>query len=107
MNARAADLWERAKKALAVAKAVSSLDPDSAASRAYCAAFYAVSGSVRIEREGLSKQTRCGRILSGDGGQNNRRLEQPRIASLRCRWALKLSAGNAMRRGKNHDQTVR
>jgi uncharacterized protein (UPF0332 family) len=39
----AADLWERAKKALAVAKAVSSLDPDSAASRAYYAAFYAVS----------------------------------------------------------------
>ena len=41
MNARAADLWERAKKALAVAKAVSTLDPDSAASRAYYAAFYA------------------------------------------------------------------
>ncbi len=48
MNQRAADLWERAKKALAVAKAVSSLDPDSAASRADYAAFYAVSARFAL-----------------------------------------------------------
>jgi len=35
--------WERAEKALKVARAVLSLDPDTAASRAYYCAFYAVS----------------------------------------------------------------
>jgi uncharacterized protein (UPF0332 family) len=51
VNARAADLWERAKKALAVARAVSGLDPDSAASRAYYAAFYAVSARFALEEK--------------------------------------------------------
>ena len=57
MNARAADLWERAKKALAVAKAVSTLDPDSAASRAYYAAFYAVSARFALEEKAFAKHS--------------------------------------------------
>ncbi len=57
MNARAADLWERAKKALAVAKAVSTLDPDSAASRAYYAAYYAVSARFVIEGKAFRKHS--------------------------------------------------
>ena len=57
MNARAADLWERGKKALAVAKAVSTLDPDSAASRAYYAAFYAVSARFVLEGKEFRKHS--------------------------------------------------
>jgi len=57
VNARAADLWERAKKALAVAKAVSTLDPDSAASRAYYAAFYAVSARFVLEGKTFRKHS--------------------------------------------------
>ena len=57
MNARAADLWERAKKALAVAEAVSTLDPDSAASRAYYAAFYAVSARFVLEGKTFRKHS--------------------------------------------------
>ena len=57
MNARAVDLWERAKKALAVAKAVSTLDPDSAASRAYYAAFFAVSARFALEGKSFRKHS--------------------------------------------------
>ena len=57
MNTFAADLWERAKKALAVAKAVSTLDPDSAASRAYYAAFYAVSTRFALEGKTFRKHS--------------------------------------------------
>ena len=43
MNSEAADLWQRAVQALATAQSLASSDPDAAASRAYYAAFYAVS----------------------------------------------------------------
>jgi uncharacterized protein (UPF0332 family) len=43
MNAEALDLWNRAKKALGAAHAIIHEDPDSSASRAYYAAFHAVS----------------------------------------------------------------
>ena len=43
MNSEAADLWQRAVQALATAQSLSLPDPDAAASRAYYAAFYAVS----------------------------------------------------------------
>jgi len=43
VNPEAADLWQRAVQALATAQSLSSSDPDAAASRAYYAAFYAVS----------------------------------------------------------------
>jgi len=57
VNTLAADLWERAKKALAVAKAISALDPDSAASRAYYAAFYAVSARFALEGKTFRKHS--------------------------------------------------
>ena len=43
MNSDAMDLWERAKKALLVARNLLALDSDATASRAYYDAFYAVS----------------------------------------------------------------
>jgi len=43
VNSEAADLWQRAVRALATAQSLASSDPDAAASRAYYAAFYAVS----------------------------------------------------------------
>ncbi len=49
MKARVGELWNRAKKAIAVARATLSLDSDSAASRAYYAAFYAVSARFALE----------------------------------------------------------
>lgn len=57
MNARATDLWGRSKKALAAAKAISTLDPDSAASRAYYAAFYAVSARFALEGKAFRKHS--------------------------------------------------
>ena len=47
-----ADLWERAQKAVTVARHLLELDPDAAASRAYYAAFYAV--SAYLETQGLN-----------------------------------------------------
>lgn len=49
MNPHAMSLWERAKKALLVAKSMLAIDPDAAASRAYYSAFYAVSASFALE----------------------------------------------------------
>lgn len=43
MNVEASELWSRAEEALAVAEATLALSPDAATSRAYYAAFYAVS----------------------------------------------------------------
>jgi uncharacterized protein (UPF0332 family) len=43
MTKAAADFWERAKQALLTARQALSISPDAAASRAYYAAFYAVS----------------------------------------------------------------
>ena len=48
MNPEANDLWMRATKALLVAKSILTLDSDAAASRAYYAAFYAVSASFAL-----------------------------------------------------------
>ena len=49
MNAPAADLWDRAKKAFVLANFARSIDADGAASRAYYAAFYAVSARFALE----------------------------------------------------------
>jgi uncharacterized protein (UPF0332 family) len=43
MTKAAADFWERAKEALLAARRSLAISPDAAASRAYYAAFYAVS----------------------------------------------------------------
>jgi uncharacterized protein (UPF0332 family) len=57
VSARATDLWCRAKKALAVAEVALSLDPDSAASRAYYAAFFAVSARFALEGKAFAKHS--------------------------------------------------
>ena len=43
MNQEAADLWERAGRALKTAEDCSEEDPDASVSRSYYAAFHAVS----------------------------------------------------------------
>lgn len=57
MNAEAADLWERAKKALVVARSTLSLDADAAAARAYYAAFYAVSANFSLKGKTFTKHS--------------------------------------------------
>ena len=57
MNDRAMALWERAGKAIAVAKRDLSLSPDAAASRAYYAAFYAVSALFALDEKSFTKHS--------------------------------------------------
>jgi uncharacterized protein (UPF0332 family) len=57
MKDLAAGLWQRANKALTVARAVLSLDPDTAASRAYFAALYAVSAHFALEGRTFKKHS--------------------------------------------------
>ncbi len=57
MNAHARDLWERAKKAVSVAENLLSLDSDAAASRAYYAAFYAVSALFALKGQTFSRHS--------------------------------------------------
>lgn len=57
MNVEASDLWERAKKALLVARSNLALDPDAAASRAYYAAFYAVSALLALQGKTFTKHS--------------------------------------------------
>ena len=51
------DLWFRAKDALRAAETVLSVSPDSAASRAYYAAFYAVSAMFALEGKTFRKHS--------------------------------------------------
>lgn len=57
MNAHARDLWERAEKAISVAESVLAIDSDAAASRAYYAAFYAVSALFALEGQTFSRRS--------------------------------------------------
>lgn len=57
MNAEALDLWNRAKKALDAAQIIVHEDPDSSASRAYYAAFHAVSAYFALEGKTFSKHS--------------------------------------------------
>ena len=57
MNVEAADFWDRAKKALAVSRAIVPIDADAAASRAYYAAFYAVSAHFALDGRTFTKHT--------------------------------------------------
>jgi len=57
MNRETADLWDRAVKALATARRDLPHDPDAAASRAYYAAFYAVSAWLASRGESYSKHS--------------------------------------------------
>lgn len=57
MSPEAADLWQRARQALVVARSVVPLDADAAASRAYYAAFYAVSAQFALEGQTFTKHS--------------------------------------------------
>lgn len=57
MNPEAAALWDRAQKAVASARALVETDADGAASRAYYAAFYAVSALFSVEGKAFTKHT--------------------------------------------------
>jgi uncharacterized protein (UPF0332 family) len=50
-------LWERARRALATARRDLPADPDAAASRAYYAAFYAVSALFAAEGKSFRKHS--------------------------------------------------
>lgn len=57
MSVPADDLWDRAKKAFVLANFARSIDADGAASRAYYAAFYAVSARFALEGKFFSKHS--------------------------------------------------
>ncbi|MFB3894617.1 MAG: HEPN domain-containing protein [Phycisphaerae bacterium] len=57
MSAESADLWRRAMESLSVAEHDVALSPDAAASRAYYAAFYAVSAHFALEDRYFTKHT--------------------------------------------------
>ncbi|MFZ1805087.1 MAG: HEPN domain-containing protein [Nitrospira sp.] len=57
MNPEAADFWARALQALRTAVGTASADPDAAASRAYYAAFYAVSALFALEERTFSRHS--------------------------------------------------
>ncbi len=57
MSPDASDLWARAIRALKTAALLVDNDPDAAASRAYYAAFYAVSALFALEGRTFTKHT--------------------------------------------------
>ena len=67
MKEYAADLWRRALRAMATAKAdLRDGDGDAAASRAYYAAFYAVSALLAVEGKTFSKHSALEAALHRD-----------------------------------------
>lgn len=66
MNAEAADFWSRAQQALRTAKNLERTDPDAAASRAYYAAFYAVSALFALEGKTFTKHSAVRAALHRD-----------------------------------------
>jgi len=57
VNEYVANLWHRASQALDTARRVSAYDPDAAASRAYYAAFHAVSALFALEGREFKKHS--------------------------------------------------
>ena len=80
MTAYALDLWQRACKALMVARRDLPIDPDAAASRAYYAAFYAVSAHFALEGKTFVRHTAVEAAVHRD-------LVRPGI------WPVDLGAG--------------
>jgi len=66
MNVEAADFWSRARQALRTAKTLVHADPDAAASRAYYAAFYAVSALFALEERTFTKHSALRTALHRD-----------------------------------------
>ncbi|MBI2339238.1 MAG: HEPN domain-containing protein [Deltaproteobacteria bacterium] len=57
MNEEALDFWQRASQALKTVDTLVSTDPDAAASRAYYAAFYAVSALFSVQGKSFVKHS--------------------------------------------------
>lgn len=57
MNREAAELWSRAVQAYRTARVLVETDPDAAASRAYYAAFYAVSALFALEGKSFTRHS--------------------------------------------------
>lgn len=57
MSREAQDFWDRAVKTFQTAKSLQSSDPNSSASRAYYAAFYAVSALFALKDRTFSKHS--------------------------------------------------
>ncbi|HEY3359346.1 MAG TPA: HEPN domain-containing protein [Polyangia bacterium] len=57
MSAEAADLWSRARRSLQSARLLAVEDPDACASRAYYAAFYAMSALFALRGKTFTKHT--------------------------------------------------
>ena len=70
MNKYAADLWARSKEALKTAEADLSVSADAAASRAYYAAFYAVSALFARSGSELEKKlSQAAKAFAPVGGE--------------------------------------
>ena len=57
MTPEVADYWRRAVQALRTSEALVETDPDASASRAYYAAFYAVSALFAFQQQNFKKNT--------------------------------------------------
>ena len=66
MNAEAADFWSRALQALRTAKDLVGTDSDASASRAYYAAFYAVSALFALQGKTFAKHSALRTALHRD-----------------------------------------
>jgi uncharacterized protein (UPF0332 family) len=66
VNPEVRDLWERAVQAFQTAEALVDRDPDASSSRAYYAAFYAVSALLALEGQSYSKHTAVERAVHRD-----------------------------------------
>ncbi|MBW8877702.1 MAG: HEPN domain-containing protein [Acidobacteria bacterium] len=66
MNREVQDFWQRALQALRTAEDLIDRDPDTSSSRAYYAAFYAVSALLAFEGQSFSKHTAIERTVHRD-----------------------------------------
>jgi uncharacterized protein (UPF0332 family) len=66
LTSEISDLWLRAVQALRTAESLVESDPDASASRAYYAAFYAVSAFFVFQQQGFSKHTAIERAVHRD-----------------------------------------
>lgn len=66
MNPEVEDFWQRALQTLRTAEDLIDRDPNSSASRAYYAAFYAVSALLAFEGQSFSKHTAIERTVHRD-----------------------------------------
>ena len=66
MSPEVRDLWNRALQALRTSELLVDTDPDASASRAYYAAFYAVSALLAFEQRSFVKHTAVERAVHRD-----------------------------------------